>query len=53
MTQEKLKYIANHIAEWTYTHLCATTQLDRAEVKAAAINAANKAVQSLEQDLGQ
>jgi len=51
MTDERLKYIANHIAQWTYGHLIATTGISRPDALRAANNAANKAAQSLEQDL--
>ena len=51
MNDTKAKYIANHIAEWVYQHLISTTQIDRQTARMAAVNAANKAAQSLQCDL--
>lgn len=51
MNDEKLKYMANFIAAWAFEHLISTTGIDRLAARRAAVNAGNKAVQSLAQDL--
>jgi len=51
LNEKQLKYIANFSAEWIYQHLISTTRITHVDARRAAVNAANKAAQSLERDL--
>ena len=51
MTEERLQYIAQHVAQWTFTHLVRVVGIEEAEARRAAGNAGDRAAQSLGVDL--
>ena len=51
MNDKRLKHIANQNGNWVYNYLVTVCQLPPDEAKQTAINAADKAAQSLAQDL--
>ena len=51
MNDEQIKPLASYIADYVYQYLISKHRVDRASAKRAAINAANKAAQSLQQDM--